>query len=186
MKKKILAVLFVGILSLSTLAGCGDSKTTINKELLPKANVEIAFSDFGFDATMEEIEDKNGKSLEAYDGIYGGKVLVYNKEYKGLPGKVLYMFNTDGMIADIAWKTTTKSKEKATGLLNELTDELNSSYGEKTFDNTAETAEGGKWEKEDIHILLNNVFTGDDYILQIAYLNENTAILGYIDTEESK
>lgn len=172
--KKISTFLLIMGLSLFALTGCGAKKDSTN----------IPFSDFEWNATQEEIEKTNGVSAEAYDGIYGGKALVYDKQYQGLPGQVIYMFNTDGKLADIAWKTVNESDETLTNLLDKVSSELTKTYGEKTFDNTAATAVGGKWEDGNIHILVNKVDLGGTYVLQIAYLNQETAQLGYLDNSE--
>jgi len=175
--KKLLASILLAAMSLTILSGC--KKVSSN-------NTDIPFSDFGWDATQEEIEKTNGNYDEIYDGIYGGKALVYSKQYIGLPGQVIYMFNTDGKLADIAWRTTNESDEVATNALDQITKELNEKYGEKVFDNTAETALGGKWEYDNIHVLVNKVNVGDAFILQIAYLNQDTAQLGYLEDTETK
>ena len=175
--KKIYSILLTAILVI-LLFGCGNNKST--------QKTDIPFSDFGWDVTQDEIEKTNGAYDEIYDGIYGGKALVYSKQYIGLPGQVVYMFNTDGKLADIAWRTTNESDEVATNALNQISKELTEKYGEKVFDNTADTAVGGKWEYDNIHVLVNKVNIGDAFILQIAYLNQDTAKLGYINDTEDK
>lgn len=174
--KKILATLLVATVSIVLLIGCKKNNT----------NTDIPFSDFGWDATQEEIETKCGEYDEIYDGIYGGKSLVYSKEYIGLSGQVIYMFNTDGKLADIAWRTTNESDEVLTAALTKVSKDLTEKYGDKVFDNTAETALGGKWEYDNIHVLVNKVDIGNAYILQIAYLNQDTAKLGYINDTQDK
>lgn len=175
--KKTLSALLITTISAILLIGCGKKDSS---------RTDIPFSDFGWNTTQEEIENECGEYDEIYDGIYGGKALVYSKEYIGLPGQVVYMFNTDGKLADIAWRTTNESNEVATAALTKVSKELTEKYGDKVFDNTAETALGGKWEYDNIHILVNKVDIGDAYILQIAYLNQDTAKLGYIDDTENK
>lgn len=149
-----LTLLFTGLLS-----GCG------------KKTIQCPFTDLGWDATTEELFEKEGPCEEPYNSTYGGLVYTYPSSYMGYDGTIKYMFDENNILMNVAFAYSSEEPGNIKEFYDRLSSGIEEEYGKSSYDTDTPTNYGKVWELNEGHIILSVLLTDSNKALQIAYVN---------------
>lgn len=147
------------------LSACGEKKA-----------IDCPFTDLGWETTIDELFEAEGKCGEPYASTYGGLVYTYPASYMGYNGTIKYMYDENDVLMSVAFaygseQDAALEAEELKEFYDKLVEDIEKDHGKSDYDTDKPTNYGKVWELKEGHIILSVMLTESNKALQIAYVN---------------